>query len=110
VRRLLAQLRFGLHVGFDSVDERIDAGRRRDHLQGHVHRRGRGSVLSGTAIDSKGNADTLTGTATATTVTMTTKNATTASGTISGTTATGTYENTAGNAKGTWTGTAGCGG
>jgi hypothetical protein len=69
-----------------------------------------GAVLSGTAIDDKGNPDTLTGTVTGNAVSITTKNASTAAGTISGSAAMGTYENKAANLNGTWTGTAGCGG
>ncbi len=64
--------------------------------------------LSGSAVDSEGNGDTLTGTVTSGAVSITTKNGTTATGTISGNAATGTYVN--GTTKGSWTGTAGCGG
>ena len=66
--------------------------------------------LSGTAVESSGDGDLLTGTVTnGTDVALTTKNDTTASGKIEGTKASGTWQS-AGGSKGTWTGTAGCGG
>ncbi|GAC1545843.1 MAG: hypothetical protein NVS3B10_09910 [Polyangiales bacterium] len=65
------------------------------------------STVSGSAVDSKGNGDTLNGTVDGSgTIALTSKNGTNAPGKIVGSGATGTWAN--GTAKGTWTGTAGC--